>query len=128
MLVVSGNRNREILVGILEKIGHAIVDVLPVYDTDFADVSEASDLKSFKELGADGIIFTSSSTALSYVEQEDDLQLHKGATIPLLCSLGSETSKTLRENDLYVGLEAENPNLDSLLEGLLKKFGRIETA
>ena len=128
VLVVSGNRNREILVGILEKIGHAIVDVLPVYDTDFADVSEASDLKSFKELGADGIIFTSSSTALSYIEQEDDLQLHKGATIPLLCSLGSETSKTLRENDLCVGLEAENPNLDSLLEGLLKKFGRIETA
>ena len=37
VLVVTGNRNREILVQMLEDVGHAIVDTLPVYETDFAD-------------------------------------------------------------------------------------------
>ncbi|MEC9122509.1 MAG: uroporphyrinogen-III synthase, partial [Verrucomicrobiota bacterium] len=69
VLVITGNRNREILVNLLQSIGHAIVDTLSVYSTDFADVSESADLPTFREKGADAIVFNSSSAALSYVEQ-----------------------------------------------------------
>ncbi len=122
ILVVSGNRNREVLVTMLETIGHAIVDVLSVYETDFADVVNATDLNAYKKSGADGIIFTSSSTALSYVEQEEDMKLDESAKRPLLCSFGPETSKTLRENNLSVGLESESPSVDHLIDAILKKF------
>ena len=123
VLVVTGNRNREILVGLLESIGHAIVDSLPIYQTDFANVKEAPDLPQYCQYGADAIVFTSSSTALSFVEQEEDLKLENDATKPVLCSFGPETSKTLRENDLEVSLEIENPSVDSMVEALVQKIG-----
>lgn len=124
VLVVTGNRNREILVNLLETVGHAIVDIVQVYETDFADVTEARDLAAFCEGGADAVIFNSSSSALSYVEQEEDLILAEGAREPLFCSMGKQTSETLRENDLEVGIEADTPTLDSMVKALLAKFGR----
>ena len=65
VLVVTGNRNR-VLVQMLEDVGHAIVDTLPIYETDFEDVANAADFDKFYSNGADAIIFTSSSTALSF--------------------------------------------------------------
>ncbi|MAS79500.1 MAG: hypothetical protein CMI25_03720 [Opitutae bacterium] len=124
VLVITGNRNREILVTMLESIGHAIVDTLSVYSTDFADVSESADLPAFREKGADAIVFNSSSAALSYVEQEDDLVLEEGAGEPLLCSMGSQTSATLVENGLTVGIEAQTPSLEAMVDSLVAKFGR----
>ena len=47
ILVITGNRNREVLVSMLETVGHAIVDVLPIYDTDFCDVSKAEDPEAY---------------------------------------------------------------------------------
>ena len=124
VLVITGNRNREILVNLLQSIGHAIVDTLSVYSTDFADVSESADLPAFKEKGADAIVFNSSSAALSYVEQEEDLVLEEGASEPLLCSMGSQTSATLVENGLTVGIEAQTPSLEAMVDSLVAKFGR----
>jgi len=123
VLVVTGNRNREVLVGLLESVGHAIVDTLPIYQTDFADVMEAPDLAQYCQNGADAIVFTSSSTALSFVEQEEDLKIENDARKPMLCSFGPETSKTLLENDLEVSLEIENPSVDSMVDALVQKFG-----
>ncbi len=123
VLVVTGNRNREVLIGLLESIGHVIVDSLPIYQTDFADVTEAPDLVHYCQHGADAIVLTSSSTALSFVEQEEDLKLGNNATAPILCSFGPETSKTLRENDLEVSLEIENPSVDAMVDALVKKIG-----
>ncbi|NBQ02118.1 MAG: hypothetical protein EBU27_02625 [Opitutae bacterium] len=122
VLVVTGNRNREVLVQMLEDIGHAIVDTLPLYETDFTDVTDAVDLKKFRELGADAIIFTSSSTALSYIEQEDDLVLGPEAIKPIICSFGPETSKTLSENELTVELECANPSIEDMTSRLVKYF------
>jgi len=124
VLVITGNRNREILVSLLESIGHAIVDTLSVYSTDFADVSESADLPAFREKGADAIVFNSSSAALSYVEQEEDLVLEEGASEPLLCSMGSQTSATIVENGLTVGIEAQTPSLEAMVDSLVAKFGR----
>jgi uroporphyrinogen III methyltransferase / synthase len=126
VLVITGNRNREILVNLLESVGHAIVDTLSVYSTDFADVSEAKDLQKFREKGADALVFNSSSAALSYIEQEEDLVLEGEARVPILCSLGAQTSSTLKENGLSVGLEAPTPNLDTLVDSLVVKFGRTQ--
>ena len=102
VLVIAGNRNREVLVGLLESIGHAIVDTLPIYQTDFADVLAAPDRSDFIDKGADAIVFASSSAALSYIEQEDDLVLSKEAKKPIYCSFGTQTSETLKENELTV--------------------------
>jgi uroporphyrinogen III methyltransferase/synthase len=122
VLVVSGNRNREVMVNMLETMGHAIVDILPVYGTDFADVVNSPDLERYKKGGADGIIFSSSSTALSFVEQEEDLMLESEARVPIHCSFGPETSKTLLENGLTVELECTNPSIDDMLGELVQYF------
>jgi uroporphyrinogen-III synthase len=122
VLVVTGNRNRDILVGLLETVGRAIVDTLPVYQTDFADILEAPDIEKFKKAGADAIIFTSSSTALSYVEQAEDIVFEKDAKKPVFCSFGPQTSKTLQENDMEVTVEATYPSIDGLIEALLNYF------
>ncbi len=124
VLVVTGNQNREIMVNLLEALGHAIVDTLPVYSTDFAGVSELADLSSFREKGADAVVFSSSSAALSYIEQEEDLVLDKEARVPLFCSMGAQTSATLKENGLTVGIEAETPSLEAMVDSLVMKFGR----
>ena len=55
MLVITGNRNNDVLVSMLETVGHAIVDSLLVYETDFADVVDAPDFEIYKSMGADGI-------------------------------------------------------------------------
>lgn len=124
VLVITGNRNREILVNLLESVGHAIVDTLSVYSTDFASVSEAVDCSVFREKGADAVVFNSSSAALSYIEQEEDLVLDKEACVPLFCSMGAQTSATLKENGLPVGIEAESPTLKAMVDSLVVKFGR----
>ncbi len=123
VLVVTGNRNREVLVEMLESVGRAIVDSLPVYETDFADALEAPDLEDFRRFGADAIVFTSSSTVLSYVEQEEDLSLSPDARHPILCSFGPQTSASLRENGLSVDFETEQPSLASMLSGLIQRLG-----
>jgi uroporphyrinogen III methyltransferase/synthase len=122
VLVITGNRNREILIDMLEKVGHAIVDTLPVYETDFADLLDAPDFKKFKKEGADAVVFTSSSTALSYVEQAEDIVFDSDARAPILCSFGPQTTKTLESNDLPVALEASHPSLDGLCHSLVKHF------
>ena len=121
--MVTGNRNRDVLVNLLESVGHAIVDTLPVYSTDFSDVSKSENLRDFKKKGADAIVFSSSSAALSYVEQEEDLVLEKDALVPILCSFGPQTSATLKENGLPVGLEAQTPDIKAMIDSLVAKIG-----
>jgi uroporphyrinogen III methyltransferase/synthase len=112
------------MVEMLEGVGRAIVDTLPVYQTDFADVLEAPDFLRFKKEGADAIVFTSSSTALSYVEQSEDIVFEQDALTPILCSFGPQTTKTLEENELTVGLESSHPSLDGLCKSLITYFAK----
>ncbi len=122
VLVVTGNRNRDVLVEVLETAGHAIVDVLPVYETDFADVTRAPDLERFRRDGADAVVFASSSAVLSYVEQDEDLVFEESARRPLHCSIGPITSQTLRENDLLVDLETPESTLEAVVEALVERL------
>ena len=81
ILVITGNRNREVLVSMLETVGHAIVDVLPLYDTDFYDVSKAEDLENFRDKGADAIICLSGG---KYSRVPESLRLWNQGFAPLL--------------------------------------------
>ena len=122
VLVIVGNRNRDVLVGLLESVGHAIVDTLPIYQTDFADVIDCPDRSDFVKNGADAVVFASSSAALSFIEQEEDLYLENSAIKPIFCSLGPQTSKTLKENELSVDLESEDSSLESMVDALVNFY------
>ena len=127
VLVVTGNRNREVLVKLLEEVGRAIVDTMPVYDTDYSDVEKLPTLDYYRSQGADAIVFTSSSTVDSYAEQEDILSLLEGARKPIHCSIGPITSESLEENGLSVDLEAPASSLASVVETLVEKFGQVDS-
>jgi uroporphyrinogen III methyltransferase/synthase len=122
VLVVTGNRNREVLVKLLEEIGRAIVDVMPLYETDYADAEKLPTLDYYRTHGADAIVFTSSSTVDSFAEQEDVLTLREGARKPIHCSIGPITSESLKDNGLSVDLESPKSSLESVVETLVENL------
>ena len=112
ILVVTGNQNRASLVQRLESEGGAIVDTLPLYKTSKTDLRAHPAAARFREEGADAVLFTSSSTVKSFVDQADALRLQPGASQPAYGSIGPLTSQTLKELDLGVSFEAQRPSLD----------------
>lgn len=112
LLVVTGNQNRETLVERLETEGRAIVDTLPLYKTSKADLSQDPAAERFRQEGADAVLFTSSSTVKSFVEQHAALTLEEGARRPAFGSIGPLTTKTLEELKLPVAFEATQSSLE----------------
>ena len=82
MLVVTGNQNRQTLVQRLEEEGRAIVDTLPLYKTSRTDLSKDPVAARFRKEGADAVLFTSSSTVKSFIDQQSALALEAGALDP----------------------------------------------
>jgi len=111
LLVVTGNRNRETLVRKLESEGRAIVDTLPLYATNKADIADHPAAQRFRAAGADAVLFTSSSTVRSFIEQADALKLEPGARKPAFGSIGPNTTETLKAENLPVAFESPRPNL-----------------
>lgn len=103
---------REILAIELEKLG-AIVDDVPVYQT----VSEKEDvsggIKRFLAEEADMVTFTSASTAASF--KALGLSLPKGLKT---ASIGPVTSREMRRLGLPVDLEAQQHDIEGLVEGI----------
>jgi uroporphyrinogen-III synthase len=112
MLVVTGNQNRESLVQRLEAEGGAIVDTLPLYKTSKADLSRQPAAERFRKEGADAVLFTSSSTVKSFVDQAAALTLEVDAIKPAYGSIGPLTTKSLKELGLPVGFESKHASLD----------------
>jgi uroporphyrinogen III methyltransferase/synthase len=113
MLVVTGNQNRESLVQRLESDeARAIVDTLAVYKTSKTDLSTDPAAERFRMEGADAVLFTSSSTVKSFVEQQAALKLDEGARKPAFGSIGPLTTKTLQELNLPVDFEAGHASLE----------------
>lgn len=123
VLVITGNLNRDALTLKLEG-ARAIVDRLQVYKTEQNDLSDNSAAMDFRKLGADAVLFASSSAVDSFVDQAATLKLAKGATTPLAGSIGPLTSVTMQQRGLPIAFEAQMPTLDSLVEALLKKLGK----
>lgn len=123
VLVVTGNRNREVLVDLLHA-ARTIVDRLVVYKTEEADLSADPIARDFCARGADAILFASPSAAQSFFDQANSLKLGPKAKRPLAGSIGPSTTATMKQLGLPVDFEAGEASLEALLEGLKTKLSR----
>jgi len=122
VLVITGNLNRDTLVTKLEA-ARAIVDCLQVYKTEKVDLAGNPVAADFRARGADAILFASSSSVESYVEQGAALQLAPGARRPLHGSIGPQTSSSLKKSRLAIDFEASTPGFEGLVSALVAKVG-----
>ncbi len=122
VLLVTGTRSRKVLHERLERDGEAIVDVLELYHTHNRDLEDDTAAGEFRKLGADAIVFTSSSTVEAFVDQAAHLQLAEGARRPACVSIGPVTSETLRRKKLPVDLESPEAELERIVEALGDHF------
>ena len=123
VLVITGNLNRDHLVKKLEE-ARAIVDRLQVYKTEKTDLTADPAAADFRARGADAILFASSSSVQSFVDQAAALKLAKDAKRPLAGSIGPQTSETMKKVGMPVDFEAKTPGLESLVEALVKKLNK----
>lgn len=121
ILVVTGNKNREVLVEKLHE-ARAIVDTLPVYKNEETDLAADPVASDFRNQGADAILFASPSAVQSFFDQAAALKLGAKARKPLAGSIGPATTATMKQLGLPVDFEAAEPNLDSLVAALQKKL------
>jgi uroporphyrinogen-III synthase len=119
VLVITGNLNRDTLITKLEE-ARAIVDTLQVYKTEAVDLSANPAAAEFRRVGADAVLYASSSSAQSFVDQAKALELSAGARRPLNGSIGPQTSETMRKVGLKVDFEAQTPGIDELVAALVR--------
>ncbi len=121
ILVITGNLNRDNLVRKLDE-ARSIVDTFQVYETLNTDLTNLPAAASFREKGADGVIFTSSSAVRSFTGQAAALRLSANAVRPVTCSIGPVTSETMRKLGIPVDLESKERSLEGILEALVQRF------
>lgn len=121
VLVITGNLNRDVLVTKLEE-ARAIVDTLQVYKTEPVDLSANQPAADFRRLGADAVLYASSSSAQCFVDQGAVLRIEKGGKKPLNGSIGPQTSETMRRVGLDVDFEAATPGVDALVAELVRSL------
>ncbi len=121
VLVVTGNLNRDTLVDMLNE-ARAIVDRLPLYKTEEADLTGDPVAVDFRQNGADAILFASPSAAQSFFDQAASLKLGAKARKPLAGSIGPTTTATMKQLGLPVDFEAAEPTLESLAAALQRKL------
>ena len=121
ILVVTGNLNRDTLVDALHD-ARAIVDRLPIYKTEETDLAANPVAGSFRERGADAILFASPSAAQSFFDQAAALKLSAKAKRPLAGSIGATTTAAMKQLGLPVDFEATEASIDSLIDALAKKL------
>lgn len=123
VLVVTGNRNREMLVDLLHE-ARTIVDRLVVYKTEETDLFADPVARDFCAHGADAILFASPSAAQSFFDQAAALKLGTRAKRPLAGSIGASTTTTMKQLGLPVDFEASEATLESMLQSLTQKISR----
>jgi len=111
VLVARAAEARDVLPDALRERG-AKVDVVPLYET-VRETPEESEIERAQE--ADYVTFTSSSTVTNLVEALGD-RFPKSARI---ISIGPVTSETARDAELEVAVEAEQHDIEGLLNALL---------
>ncbi|MDP0498791.1 MAG: uroporphyrinogen-III synthase [Verrucomicrobiota bacterium JB022] len=121
VLVITGNRNRDVLVDKLNE-ARAIVDTLQVYKTELTELKAHPAALQFRAEGADALIFASSSAVTSFGEQAQHLKLQPGAKVPQLCSFGPITSETMRKAGIPIAVEAQESSLDGMVAALVEHF------
>ena len=122
LLVITGNQNRETLVQRLETEGRAIVDVLPLYKTSKTDLTDHPAAARFRREGADAVLFTSSSTVNSFIDQSAAFHLEDDARRPAFGSIGPLTTRALTDKKLPVGFEAKASTLEHFVQATVRHF------
>jgi len=122
LLVITGNRNRDVLVKKLEEDGRAIVDTLRVYKTEPSHLADHPDARRFCAEGAHAITFTSASTVQSFVDQVQHLQMGDAAQRPKGISIGPITSEAMKVKGLPVDAQAREHTIDGLVAAVLSKL------
>ena len=125
ILLVTGDRNSDVLFKRLQDEGRAIVDRLPLYKNIRTDLSKNENFKRFKESGADCVLFTSSSTVHNYLEATKSLELLDGLK-PKFGSIGVKTSETLRKHNMPIAFESPKANLNNFVVETLSYFRNIK--
>lgn len=121
ILIVTGNRNREVLVEKLHE-ARAIVDQLPVYRTEETNLAADPVAADFRAKGADAILFASPSAVQSFFDQAAALKLGAKARKPLAGSIGPTTTAAMKQLGLPVDFEAAEPSLEALISALRGKL------
>ena len=102
----------------MESVG-AIVDTLTVYKTELTGLSEDSAAQRFRELGADMVVFASTSAVESFAAQAASLALGENARRPQAASIGPMTSAAIKKLGLPLAVQAEEARLESLVQALV---------
>ena len=123
VLVITGNLNRDILVTKLEE-ARAIVDCLQVYKTEPVDLSGDPAAAEYRRLGADAVLFASSSSAQCFVGPG-------GGTLALGRGKGAPQREHRAPDErhhagggLGVDFEAATPGIDELVVALVQALKR----
>lgn len=121
ILLVTGDKNSDTLYQRLEKEGRAIVDRLPLYENNKPDLEASKAFQKFKEIGADAVLFTSSSTVKHYAEAVKTLNL-SGQKNPVFGSIGVRTTETLKDYAMPVAFESPKANLEHFVVETISHF------
>jgi uroporphyrinogen-III synthase len=121
VLLVTGDKNSDVLFKRLQDEGRAIVDRLPLYKNIRTDLSQNKNFQRFKEEGVDCVLFTSSSTVHNYVAATESLEFGNRLK-PKFGSIGVKTSETLRKHNLPIAFESPKANLDNFVVETLSYF------
>ena len=121
ILLVTGDKNSDLLYKRLQDEGRAIVDRLPLYKNVHTDLSKNENFQRFKTEGADCVLFTSSSTVHNYVAATESLDFKNGLK-PKFGSIGVKTSETLRQHNLPIAFESPKANLENFVVETLSYF------
>ncbi len=123
VLVITGDRNREVLIDKLHE-ARTIVDRLVVYTNVETDLGADPVAAEFRRAGADAIFFASPSAAQSFFDQAAALKLGPKAQRPLAGSIGATTTAAMKQLGLPVDFEAATPSLQALVASLGAKLAR----
>ena len=121
ILLVTGDKNSDVLFKRLQDEGRAIVDRLPLYKNIPTDLSKNENFQRFKEEGVDCVLFTSSSTVHNYVAATESFEFNE-ILKPKFGSIGVKTSETLRKHNLPIAFESPKANLDNFVVETLSYF------
>ncbi len=123
-LIPRAEKARDVLPEGIAAMG-GLVDVVPVYRTcvsEVSDVEKVRDMLQKKRIHA--VTFTSSSTVRHFVEILGRDSVHALTDGAVLASIGPITSRTMKEEQLPVHVEASKYTIAGLVNALAGHFSR----
>ena len=120
ILCVRGNLSSGDALQKLEREHGAIVDELKVYNVSLNEIpASLPAAKTFRDKGADAIVFCSPSAVEAFAKSAKNLQLSPSAKVPKIVAIGSTTSEALAKFGMRASAVAECADIESALRKAL---------